>query len=226
MVAAGVAALCGGIYAVGRLTAQQPQPGAPAQPAARPSTRIGLINLTYVIKNYNKFKAFQDEMKGQLKGYEEKDKDFAKQAELWAKKLSDPTATPADKENAEKYITELQRKREDNSKDAKAALSKKSDEQMVILYKEVQDAAQRTAVGHSCEMVLHYNDATEQADYWSPGNVLRKMQAGSCFPLYAMPGMDISVEVAQTLNASYRPAAPAAPPAGGAAPAGQPRPQP
>ena len=68
------------------------------------------------------------------------------------------------------------------------------------------------------ELVLHYNDALTNEDYWSPANIMRKMQAGACMPLYAMPGMDISGPIVQTLNASYRPAAPVGAAPGGAQP--------
>jgi Skp family chaperone for outer membrane proteins len=211
MVAAGVAILCGGIYTVSRLSAQPPAGQPAAQPPASPEprTRVALINLSSVIKNYGKFKAFQDEMKKSLEVYQERDKTKAGQIETCAKELGDAKVPPAPerKEQLEREIKKLQREREDNSAAAKEELAKKSDTQMVILYKEVMEATQRYAVAHNFELVLHYNDATTLPEYWSPANVMRKMQAGACMPLYAVPGMDISKQVEQTLNASYHPAA-------------------
>jgi Skp family chaperone for outer membrane proteins len=153
-------------------------------------------------------------MKKTLELYQAKDKEKAAQLEAIAKQLGDPKTPPANKEGLEKDAKKLQREREDNSASAKEELGKRSDAQMVQLYKEVMDAAQRYAVAHNFELVLHYNDALTNEDYWSPANVMRKMQAGACMPLYAMPGMDISTPVVQTLNAAY-PVAPAAAPGTG-----------
>jgi Skp family chaperone for outer membrane proteins len=214
LLAAGVVALCGGIYLASRLSAQQG--GAPngqtppAQPQASPEprTRVALINLSYVVKNYSKFQAFQNEMKKSVEMYQARDKEKAGILEGIAKQLNDSKTPAANKEGLEKQAKQLQREREDNAAAAKEELSKKSDAMMVQLYKEIMDAAQRYALGHNFELVLHYNDALTNEDYWSAPNVMRKMQAGACMPLYAMPGMDISGQVVQTLNASY--------PAGGA----------
>src|SRR5437763_667543 len=79
MVAAGVAVLCVGIYTVSRMSAQGTAGQPPAQPPASPEprTRVALLNLSSVIKNYGKFKAFQDEMKKSLEVYQNRDKEKA-----------------------------------------------------------------------------------------------------------------------------------------------------
>jgi Skp family chaperone for outer membrane proteins len=236
MVAAGVVVLSGAIYLGSRLWAQpgaapgQPAPQAPA--AAEPHTRIALLNLSYVVKNYDKFKAFQAEMKNSLQTFQDRDKAKAAQIEAINKELAKGEAVPAPQREAYmKQLKQVEREKEDNSNDARNFLGKKSDEQMVILYREVQDTAQRYAVAHNFELVLHYNDAIDPNEYWSPANVMRKMQAGACMPLYYTPGMEISQQVVLALNANYKrvapaAAAPAAPaagqPAAPAAPAAQP----
>jgi hypothetical protein len=72
-------------------------------------------------------------------------------------------------------------------------------------------------------MVLSYNDATSSQEYWSPMNIMRKLQQGACTPLYFTRGMDISADVVNALNQAYGRTAPAgttpgAAPATGAAP--------
>ena len=62
----GVATAAALVY-VGTLWAQQPA-GAPAvrpRPAAAPRTKIALLNLTYVISYYEKYKSYKDDMKKQ-----------------------------------------------------------------------------------------------------------------------------------------------------------------
>ena len=90
-------------------------------------------------------------------------------------------------------------------------LGKKSDDQMTIIFRDVQDAAQRYAIAHNFEMVLNYTDATTTADYYGAPNIASKLQTRACMPLYMTPGLEISYEVVLALNAAYsRTATPAA----------------
>jgi len=64
---AGVATLGVGIYLGSYLWAQQTGQQ-PARPTAPPlQTRVAVINVAQVIKNYNKFKMYQEELKKQIK---------------------------------------------------------------------------------------------------------------------------------------------------------------
>src|SRR5207249_4759439 len=94
---------------------------------------------------------------------------------------------------------------EENQAEAKKGLGRKSDEQMVILYKEVREACARYAKGNDIEMVMHYNDALAGApEFDSAANVARKMQAGAFMPMYITPGLDISEEILTLLNNARR----------------------
>jgi Skp family chaperone for outer membrane proteins len=213
--------LMGGLVAVGvmcyvgHLWGQQAAPA-----AAAPRTRVALINLTYVIKNYEKYKNFQNEIKDAFKPFQGRDTDLKNQGQALAKEMSDPKTSPSRREEIELKLKQLQREVEDNNATAKLQLGKKSDEQMKILYMDVFDAAQRYAASHEFDLVLHYNDATTREEYFSPQNIARKLQSGALMPLYAAPGMDISTDVVNSLNYNLRPAGGAVP-AGGSAPAGQ-----
>jgi Skp family chaperone for outer membrane proteins len=205
MLATGMAVLGGAIYLGSSLLAQQTPPaGAPAQPAAPPQTRIGLINLNYVVKNYSKFLAMQGDMKTVLNHYQDLDKQIAKQMEDKAKEAEAPTATPQVREKVENDLKNLKRNREDNTAAGKKALSEKSDQVMVTLYIEVYNATQRYATAHGLDLVMHYNDALDQTDLWGAANIQRKLQAGACIPLHFNPGMDISKQVVDLLNQSYQ----------------------
>jgi Skp family chaperone for outer membrane proteins len=190
-------------YLGSRLVSQK---GYAQQPAAvAPQTKVALLNLMQVIKNYGKFTNFQNEVKTLLQPYQDRDKAIKQQIEAHTKELQKPDLQPAQREQFEKNLKAYQRQLEDNSNDAKMVLAKKNDEQMLILYKEVADASQRYAASHGFEMVLHFNDADPATpDYWSPMNVARKMQAGSCMPLYVANGLDITKEIVAYLNSNYR----------------------
>jgi Skp family chaperone for outer membrane proteins len=208
----------GGIVTLGLLSSiallqAQQQPTAPARPAAAPRTRIGLLNLTYVIKNYAKYVNFQEEIKKIVQPFQGTDAQLRKEGEELVKQKV--PGTPADKAaEIDRKLKDLQRKIEDNNAEAKLVLGRKTDDEMKILYMDVQEAAQRYAVSHEFDLVLHYNDAVTKEDYFSPMNISRKVQPGALMPLYAAPGLDISTEVVNMLNYNLRPAAGA-----GAAPA-------
>ena len=180
-------------------TATQTRPA-----AAEPRTRIALLNLAYVIKNYKKFETFQSEIKAEFKNYEARAQAKQTQAEQVAKHLQDPKTTAEQREADDKMIKQLKREIEDLNAEAKSALGKKQDEQLVILYREIQDAAQRYAMAHNFEAVFHYQDATTQQDYYSPYMIARKVQSPSLMPIYQAPGLDISYEIVMALNAAYQ----------------------
>jgi Skp family chaperone for outer membrane proteins len=217
LVLTGLLAVAAAAYVGGRLRAQT------GAPAPEPRTRIALINLLYVLEKYERGKALNEEMKGLAKPFQ--DKDLAKVAERdkLVKEAQDPKCTTERREQIEKDVKRLERERQDNKTDYDAAMNKKSDESLKILYMEIQDAATRYAQAHNFDLVLHFNDATTRERYYSGPFIRGKMQPTVCMPLYAAAGMDISQQVVDALNAAYRRTAatpPAAAPAtGGAAPA-------
>src|SRR5262249_3804508 len=92
---------------------------------------------------------------------------------------------------------------QDMGEEAKKLLSKKRDEQAVIIYKEIEEAVQHYARANDFELVLHFNDAIVPADMYSPMNVQRKLQIGACMPMYHHPQMDITAAVISMLNQDY-----------------------
>jgi Skp family chaperone for outer membrane proteins len=217
LMAVGVLAL-GVLCYAGRLWAEpQVAPTPTPQAGAAPRTRVALLNLTYVIKNYTKYISFQEEIKGIIKPFQGTDATLRKEGEELAKQAT-PASPPEKRAEIERKLTDLKRKIEDNNNEAKLVLGKKSDDQMKILYMDVLEAAQRFAISHEFDLVLHYNDAVTKEDYFSAPNIARKVQTGALMPLYAAPGMDISTEVVNMLNYNLRPATtPGAAPATGAA---------
>ncbi|MFO0881310.1 MAG: OmpH family outer membrane protein [Gemmataceae bacterium] len=197
MVMAGVMALGIAIYASNKLWAQ-----APASTATAVKTRVGLLNLTYVIKNYSKFKNFQEELKKTMEPFQAKDSGLKAEGDKIAKDAQTPNATAEKREQIERKLKDIQRAIEDNKVEAQKVLMKKNEEQLKIVYMDVRSVVDRYAQAHGFEMVLHYNDAVTQEEYWSPQNILRKMQAGALMPMYIANGLDISANIVSTLNSS------------------------
>jgi Skp family chaperone for outer membrane proteins len=225
IIAAAGVAVVGALVYVGSLWAQQPAgPAVPSRPAAAPRTKIALLNLTYVISYYEKYKAYKEEMKSMAKPYEERIKAVQLQMEALRAELvsKDKPPTDARKAEIEKAGAKLKFEMDDANNDAKQALAKQAGKQMVLLYQEVQSAARAYAASHDFDLVLQYNEPLEKDAYYGEANVERKMSAGALIPLYYSGNMEISQDVLGMLNASYRPTAGAAAPTGTVTPAAAP----
>jgi Skp family chaperone for outer membrane proteins len=178
-------------------------------PAAPLRTRIAVINLQQVIKQYRKWNDFETSYKnlyGQYNTQFERQK--AKGMDL--KSQLDKAVDDATKERIQQAIKELEREVQDMGEQAKKALGKMRDDQAQQIYQEVEQAVHAYARANDIEMVMHFNDAVAQADYYHPLNVQRKLQTGACMPMYLAPGMDITNTISSMLNQRLG-ATPAAP---------------
>jgi Skp family chaperone for outer membrane proteins len=219
VVLAGLATLGVAAYLGAKLWAQQPGQPAPA-PA---SPKIGMINLAVVLKGYNKFNVYNAEIEKIRVQYQKKEDDFKKQAADWKKFGERPEATQADRDKAEESLKTLKRLIEDNVAEYNKVRGKKSDEQMVQMYREIEAAVQQFAGHNGFHMILHYSEPLTVDDKYSPTNIQRKLvgpgSSGSVCPMYFVPGLDVSSDVVNTLNAMFpAPAAAAAAAPGAAAP--------
>jgi len=202
---AGVLALGAVVYAGSRLWAQAG--GAAARPAA-PQTKIGLINLPYVVKNYEKYKNFMKQMQDEEKTYADQIKTKKEQQEAKSKAMA--ASTDESKKLAlEQEIKNLQREIEDLAGKARRDLNKKVADMMVIVYREIRDAAFRHAQANNIDLVMHFVDGTTPEEMNSPMAILPKMQGGGCIPLTWNPGLDISGHILFALNSNYKNPAPA-----------------
>ena len=103
-------------------------------------------------------------------------------------------------------------------------VGKTQEDQIVTLFKEVQEAIQAYAQSQGIHVVLGYGEQID-GDLYSIANINRKMQGmdiGGCNPLFHSPDVDISRQVVQYLNTNYQRAGGVAPsnviPAGATAP--------
>lgn len=198
-IAAGVLALSLGVYVSTRLWAQTPT--AP-QPPQHVQTRIGILNMGYVLKNYQKVDVYTAEMKDHFKRFDDSLKEKKNLVEARTKQANDPQFA-AQREVIQKEITKLNREAEDMQNDMKKFISTKTDEQMVTIYKEIQEAAARYAMAQGLDLVLTHIDAVNEADYLNPMNVMGKMQQRACMPLYYNKGMDVSKDIVEALNKNF-----------------------
>jgi RNA polymerase sigma-70 factor (ECF subfamily) len=163
-------------------------------------TRIGLLNMQRVLKGAKHFQALQAELRARTKQAEAKL--AVRKQELQKYQAAFNDATPAGRrEEVTREIRRLKREIEDEQDEARAIVTRMTDDAVSRMYREVEDAANRLARARGLELVLFYTDAVTPADFYKPGNLQRKLsQPGALMPLYVAPGMDITESVIAALN--------------------------
>jgi Skp family chaperone for outer membrane proteins len=173
---------------------------------ATPGTRIALVNLTYVFKNYKKHIAVTAELREHARQYEKRASELSAHLAILGRELEPPVPTPEKKERVEQEMRSLQRQLEDVKVEARAVLEKKQNKVLVEVFREIQQTTERYAKDHNIDLVLQYNEDVEYDGPLSsaPANILRKVQSNGCLPLYAAPGLDITKEIVAILNEKDR----------------------
>jgi len=204
-------ATLGAAYLGSRLWAQTP-PAAPAAPAAaqpqqqRPlQTRIGMVNLVQVLKDYEKFKAIEAPIQAKSKEWEAKLGTYRSSLNKLKEEYQSANTTAARKEQIEKESRNIQMQAQIAEEDAKKELTKLQGDAAVQVYQEVKACVERFAATYGYEAVFFYNDAITPTDLMHPMNVQRKLMQPACLmPMYADPRMDISKYIVDNLNTAYR----------------------
>jgi len=206
------------------LPAQAPATAQPTQPAAtqapRPlQTRIGLMNMVHVLKNYKKFMAIEENIKKRAGELEKTLEPFRTEVLTLRQNYNDPKTPQEQREKIEFRMRQLQLEATQKEEEAKKELVKMNGDAAKMIYREVEAAVNACARAGNLELVFFYNDAITSEDYYHPANIQRKLtQPAAVMPMFVTPGMDISQQVVNTLNAHYQPAAAAPAPAAPAAP--------
>ena len=190
-------------YVGSQLWAQTPASAKPAQPAAPLNSKIALLNLSSVVKHYDKWTNFQKEMKDLVTNYENTLQAKKTQVETLQKGVTVNTDT-AQKDQVAKQLRTLQGEMQEISEEAKQKLARREGDMLVIIYKEVQQAVEAYSTAYQIELVMHFNDAISKDDMNNPANVQRKMTTGACMPLLMDPRMDITEPVTKMLNDYYK----------------------
>jgi Skp family chaperone for outer membrane proteins len=169
---------------------------------------IAVINLAYVLRNYEKSAEAQEKLRAMIKEFEWRIGRLNKKLEACAKEMQQASLKPAEREEKEKEARDLQRQIQDLNDEARRTVGRKQGELLVEVYKDVQRAAARYAREHDLDLVLHYNDAVTEAEADSPPAIERKVGGAGCLPLYVRSrAVDVSDKILALLNNGGRAAA-------------------
>lgn len=215
------------------VAAQQGQPPplpaiTPAtQPPRPPQTRIAVMNMLQVLKNYKKFLNMEAEMKNLQNKLQLSMEPYKLSFARLDAERKKPETQPERREQIEREMKKVQMDASMAEEDAKKELMKRSGEAFTTVYRDVEDAVLRYAQMNGYELVLFFNDRVDH-DKYHPANVQQKLVTpAAMMPIYITPGMDITPHIIESLNRMYPPsaAAPGTQPAGGAVAAPPPSPQ-
>lgn len=176
-----------------------------ARPAASTQTRVAMLNLRWVIKNYSKYTAFIETMKKEEQKYVNEIK--LKQAAIDKIAKEGERLGPMDaagREAKEQEIRDLQRQIEDVKLKARKDMAQRGNDEMVKVYKEIRNASYRHAQANGFDLVFHFEGPGDEKEVDSPVLVMKNINAGGCVPLYWNSALDISGPVLKALN-SYAP---------------------
>lgn len=199
-VAAGLALLGVGVCLGGRW---MPQSRAQQQPGSAPlRTRVAMVNMVQVLRNYSKFKNAEEQLRNDIKQVEAT---ISPKREAFNKVRTEMAgATDASKRSeSEHTLRRMQLEIQELEENARKQILGREGDLAVQIYKEVEDVVQQFAKYNDIELVLFYNDAPkEQAnDYYSPVNIQRKMMTlNAVMPLYVDARMDITPAITEMLN--------------------------
>jgi Skp family chaperone for outer membrane proteins len=186
------AALGLAVYLGTRLTAG----GAPGNRG--PISKIGVVNLPLIFKNYEKFKFLEKKIEGDIQKYR------AREEKIRAAMMKIQQDKTQSAEAIQEKMKVKKRQLEDLGLEYKQDVGKKQEQQLVMLYKEVENMVKRVAAARGFEMVFQYSDATTDKDRYNPMLVRSKVLGGMCLPLYVAGGLDISEQVYKNLNYYYK----------------------
>ncbi len=177
---------------------------ASAQDAAAPApTKVGLIDMAFVFKNYDKFKAMREDLKTEIQGSDNQAKAMAGRIKTIQDQLktfndNSPEFLEKEKELA-KYGSEFEAFR----KVAQRDFLRKEAEIYKTVYMEVSDAVKLYAQHYKYAVILRFNREEIESSS-NPETVLQSMNRQV---VYFSTRDDITDSVLKYLNQKYQPQA-------------------
>jgi Skp family chaperone for outer membrane proteins len=190
------------------VNATQPAPTTPMTAPPMPGTRVAIVNINKVLKNYNKAQQLNKNIREKVQAYAKQINDRKEDLQKKQIELAKPAITPQDKERLEKEIVNLQRMLQDIDNDARKTISKEQSDIAIAIFREIEGVVRAVATSNNFDIVLSYPDATDEQEMYTQENVVRKLASQAAMPLFYKPHVDMTSAVITTLNQSY-PAPPA-----------------
>jgi Skp family chaperone for outer membrane proteins len=199
---AGMATLGIGVYLGSQVWAQQGAGQGAAVSREPLKTRIAVVNLRQVLKNYKKFKNAQEDIKKKIEQAQKEFKPLEDQVTVKQARLKVQDISNAEREQIERELKKLLTEGQDKKEEISKTIRNFEGEISIQIFKEIEDAVNLVATHNAIELVLTYNDFNkdERDNYYNPSSVQQKLMTAPLMPMYIDPRMDITSMVTDMLN--------------------------
>ncbi len=189
------------------VNATAPAPSSPMTASALPGTRVAVVNINKVLKNYAKAQSLNATIRNKVQSYAKQINEKKEEIQKLQTKLTSPTTTPPmtpqEKDQIEKQIVNLQRSLQDTDNEARKVIGKEQGDIAVQIFKEIEGVIKAVATSNNFDIVLSYPDATDEAEMYMQENVVRKLTTQGAMPIFYKAHVDMTDAVIQTLNRAY-----------------------
>jgi Skp family chaperone for outer membrane proteins len=200
LLATGFAVLVAGAYCAS-LFAQGT--GTPPTTPAPTGTKVGVVNVGYVFSKWKRAQRLKAELEHAAEPYNQNAKKLQDEMTKWDAELHKGGLTKQEIDIRQDSIEKNKRNLQDLAKDMRKVLGKKSEDDLVVLWKEANQCIGKVSEHYGFSIVFGYGDPLDKALMDLFPNINRKMNAmdgGATLPLYIHGSSDLSDPVAQTLN--------------------------
>jgi Skp family chaperone for outer membrane proteins len=184
---------------------------AAAQVPASPAPKVAVINLGTVFTRYEKAIHFKKQMEETLQPFKKEIEGLQQEMNSLRKLQAVPMPEPALAQQLQERLTEKAKQIEGAQDKAKKVLGKQNEDNLLVLWQEINEAARRQAEAQDFTLLLAYGEPALPGQVAPLANINRKLQAvehGGVVPLYFHASIDITDRVVQVLNDAYRKGAP------------------
>jgi Skp family chaperone for outer membrane proteins len=175
-------------------------PPATAQAPAGSRPRIALVNLHEVLKDYQKLKLLQEQFKQKAQAYDDQLKKMKEQMDQLQEEYK-KAATPQDKERLESAMSKLRFEAQDLNTKGQKDLMKFQEDQMALVYREVDQVVREYAAANGIDLVLRFREDWG-ADYHKPQHIVARLNS-PFWPMYFDASVNITGQIRDLLFRRY-----------------------
>ena len=163
---------------------------APATPTMMPGTRVAVLNINSVLKNYSKAQYLNSSIKNEVAGYADRMNKIKEEIAKRQTEMGKPTTTTPQREAMDKEIVAMNRQLQDMDADARKTITAKQGSIAVQIFKEIETVVDAVAKTEQLRLGSLLSGFDKQG---------RSVHHGQCRPQAGLAGGDSAL-----LQAAYR----------------------
>jgi Skp family chaperone for outer membrane proteins len=177
-----------------------------AAEGARPTLKIGIVNITKVIKDFKKANAMGDRILADAQRYDNELKNDQEALKAQELKIRTMPEGP-EKDAAAKMLRQKQMELQDKDLNYQKDIRKRRDDMAVEINKDIARIIDSLARHLGLEMVLTCPDVADENERGSLSDAMRRMTAPATWIAWRHPALDITDEVSRWLDHYCKPPA-------------------